>query len=159
MSEVNHNFIAGEWLAGTSEIANINPSDLSDTIGLYAQADNTQLQRALEAAADAQKQWAKTGLEKRYNLLMNIGNELIANCEELGTLLAREEGKTQPEGKGDTRPKCYARSVTMQNRFATVSKSTFAASRSARSRLFRRGIFRWRRLFGKLPRRWPLAMR
>ncbi len=101
MSEVNHNFIAGEWLAGASEIANINPSDLSDTIGLYAQADNTQLQRALEAAADAQKQWAKTGLEKRYNLLMNIGNELIANCEELGTLLAREEGKTQPEGKGE----------------------------------------------------------
>ncbi len=101
MSEVNHNFIAGEWLAGASEIANINPSDLSDTIGLYAQADNTQLQRALEAAVDAQKQWAKTGLEKRYNLLMNIGNELIANCEELGTLLAREEGKTQPEGKGE----------------------------------------------------------
>ena len=101
MSDVSHNYIAGEWLAGASEIANINPSDLADTIGMYAQADNAQLQRALEAAQSAQKEWAKTGLEKRYSILMNIGNELIANCEELGTLLAREEGKTQPEGKGE----------------------------------------------------------
>ncbi len=65
MSDLNHNFIAGEWLAGTSEIANINPSDLSDTIGLYAQADTAQLQSALEAAHSAQIEWAKTGLEKR----------------------------------------------------------------------------------------------
>ena len=101
MAEANHNFIAGEWVAGASEIANINPSDLSDTLGMFAQADSAQLQHALEAAKQAQVEWAKVGLEKRYSILMNIGNELIANCEELGTLLAREEGKTQPEGKGE----------------------------------------------------------
>ena len=101
MAAPNHNFIAGKWLAGVTEIANINPSDLSDTIGMYAQADTAQLNQALEAAKVAQAEWAKTGLETRYTALMNIGNELIANCEELGTLLAREEGKTQPEGKGE----------------------------------------------------------
>ena len=101
MGAPNHNFIAGEWVAGVSEIANINPSDLSDNIGMYAQADTAQLNRTLEAAKVAQVEWAKTGLEARYTALMNIGNELIDNCEELGTLLAREEGKTQPEGKGE----------------------------------------------------------
>ena len=101
MAEVNHNYIAGEWVAGAGEIANINPSDLSDTIGMYAQADSVQLQRALGSAREAQIEWGRSGLEKRYTALMNIGNELIANCEELGTLLAREEGKTQPEGKGE----------------------------------------------------------
>lgn len=101
MSNLKQNFIAGEWLAGASEIANINPSDLSDTIGHYAQADSAQLQRALDAAQAAQIEWAATGIERRYNVLMAIGNELIARCEELGTLLAREEGKTQPEGKGE----------------------------------------------------------
>ena len=101
MAEVNHNYIAGKWVAGATEIANINPSDLSDTVGLYAQADSAQLQNALDAAATAQITWGKTGLEKRYTALMNIGNELIANCEELGTLLAREEGKPQAEGKGE----------------------------------------------------------
>ena len=101
MTNLNHNFIAGEWLAGASEIPNINPSDLSDTIGNYAQADEAQLNRALDAAAEAQKAWAQAGLERRYNVLMAIGNELIERCEELGTLLAREEGKTFPEGKGE----------------------------------------------------------
>jgi aldehyde dehydrogenase (NAD+) len=101
MSNLNQNFIAGEWLAGAGEIANINPSDLADTIGHYAQADSDQLQRALDAAQTAQQEWAKSGLERRYNVLMAIGNELIERCEELGTLLAREEGKTQPEGKGE----------------------------------------------------------
>jgi aldehyde dehydrogenase (NAD+) len=101
MAEVNHNYIAGDWVAGVTEIENINPSDLSDTIGLYAQADGEQLQHALDAAVTAQIDWRKTGLEKRYTALINIGNELIANCEELGTLLAREEGKPQVEGKGE----------------------------------------------------------
>ena len=101
MTNLNQNFIAGEWLAGASEIPNINPSDLSDTIGNYAQADEAQLNRALDAAAEAQKAWAQAGLERRYNVLMAIGNELIERCEELGTLLAREEGKTFPEGKGE----------------------------------------------------------
>jgi alpha-ketoglutaric semialdehyde dehydrogenase len=101
MTELNHNFIAGKWVAGSSEVANINPSDLSDTIGMYAQADSAQLQSALDAASQAQTEWARSGLEKRYSVLMAIGNELIERCEELGTLLAREEGKTQPEGKGE----------------------------------------------------------
>jgi len=101
MSNLNHNFIAGEWLAGAGEVANVNPSDLSDVIGHYAQADGAQLQRALDAATDAQRQWAGVGLEKRYSVLMAIGNELMARSEELGTLLAREEGKTRPEGKGE----------------------------------------------------------
>jgi aldehyde dehydrogenase (NAD+) len=101
MTNNNYNFIAGEWIAGVSEVANINPSDLSDTVGMYAQAGKSQLEHALDAAQSAQIEWAKVGLEKRYNALMNIGNELIANCESIGTLLAREEGKTQPEGKGE----------------------------------------------------------
>lgn len=101
MPEFTQNYIAGEWLAGASEIANINPSDLSDTVGHYAQADAAQLQRALEAAADAQREWAGAGLERRYNALMAIGNELIARADELGELLAREEGKPRAEGKGE----------------------------------------------------------
>ncbi|MGD2171718.1 MAG: aldehyde dehydrogenase family protein [Gammaproteobacteria bacterium] len=101
MPEITQNFIAGEWLAGTSEIANINPSDLSDTIGHYAQADAAQLQRALDAAAEAQREWAGAGLERRYNALMAIGSELMTRADQLGELLAREEGKTRAEGKGE----------------------------------------------------------
>jgi len=101
MSMMNKNYIAGEWLTGESEIENINPSNIKDVIGSYAQASNEQLHTALQSAKSAQKIWANTGLEARYNALMAIGNELIARSDELGTLLAREEGKPIAEGKGE----------------------------------------------------------
>ncbi len=101
MTEITQNYIGGEWLAGDSEVANINPSDLSDTIGHYAQASAAQLELALDAAEQAQRVWAATGLETRYNALMAIGNELIARADELGRLLSREEGKPLAEGRGE----------------------------------------------------------
>ena len=101
MTESHNNFIAGEWIAGASQIENRNPSDLSDVIGLYAQADAAQLDAALDAADKAQTIWAATGLEARQTILMNIGNELMARAEELGRLLSREEGKPLAEGKGE----------------------------------------------------------
>ena len=101
MTDLHKNFIAGEWLAGAHDIENRNPSDLSDLIGRFAQADEAQLQRALEAATSAQREWAKSGLEQRYSALMAIGEELMQRAEELGRLLAREEGKPLAEGKGE----------------------------------------------------------
>ena len=98
---VFQNYIAGAWLSGVDSIANINPSDLNDTIGHYAQADRAQAGQALQAARQAQPQWAAQGLEARYQVLMTIGNELIARSEELGTLLSREEGKPLKEGIGE----------------------------------------------------------
>ena len=98
---MGQNYIAGEWRDGQSEIININPSDTSDIIGQFAQASTNDLEEAIQAAGEAQKIWAQSGLETRYNALMAIGNELMANAEELGRLLSREEGKPLAEGKGE----------------------------------------------------------
>ena len=95
------NYIAGHWVDGASQIENVNPSDLSDNIGLYAQADTDQLTQAIESARSAQQKWAATGLEQRQVALQAIGDELIARAEELGQQLAREEGKPLAEGKGE----------------------------------------------------------
>ncbi len=101
MSQTEMNFIAGEWIAGDSEIENRNPSDLSDLVGMYAQASSSQLDDALAAAEKAQKEWAATGLEARQAALMKIGNALKERFGELGELLAREEGKPRAEGVGE----------------------------------------------------------
>ncbi len=98
---IDKNFIAGEWREGAESIANVNPSDLDDVIGQYAQADKSDLDLALDAAAGAQQDWAQTGLEQRYDVLMAVGQELMRRAEELGTELAREEGKTKAEGRGE----------------------------------------------------------
>lgn len=101
MSDTKRNYIAGEWVAGQSEIENRNPSDLSDLVGLFAQATASQLDDALDAAARAQAEWAAYGLERKQAALMAIGTEMMARAEELGTLLSREEGKPLAEGKGE----------------------------------------------------------
>lgn len=101
MAVLTQNFIAGQWLDGVSTVENRNPSDVSDVIGHFAQASTAQLDQALEAAKSAQRIWGQTGLEKRYNVLMAIGSELMARADELGELLAREEGKPKAEGKGE----------------------------------------------------------
>jgi acyl-CoA reductase-like NAD-dependent aldehyde dehydrogenase len=101
MSEVKLNLIAGEWTRGGSDIENRSPSDLSDLVGHFAQADAAQLDMALESARNAQAVWARTGLEQRYNVLMAIGQELMARADELGHLLSREEGKPLAEGRGE----------------------------------------------------------
>ncbi len=59
MGAVGRNFIAGEWCAGESELENRNPSDISDLIGLYAQASATQLDDAIASARSAQAAWAQ----------------------------------------------------------------------------------------------------
>ncbi|PSL13186.1 aldehyde dehydrogenase (NAD+) [Marinobacterium halophilum] len=102
MSEsIFRNYIAGEWVDGAATIANISPADTSDVIGQYAQADQVQTKAAIVAARQGQEEWQKSGLEQRYSVLMSIGDELIARKDELGELLAREEGKTLAEGAGE----------------------------------------------------------
>ena len=54
------NFIDGEWVAASRTVANINPSDLSDVIGHYAQGDGDQLTRAIAAARRAAEAWGRT---------------------------------------------------------------------------------------------------
>jgi len=101
MNETYDNLIAGAWREGPARIENLNPSDLADVIGQYAQADGAQLNEAVAAARAALPACRGTGLEARQAALDAIGRELMARAEELGTLLSREEGKPLAEGKGE----------------------------------------------------------
>lgn len=98
---MNSSYIAGEWLSSDTQLENRNPSDTNDVIGLYDQADQAQLDKALDAARSAQQQWEHVGLEQRQTILHAIGEELMSRAQELGELLSREEGKPLAEGKGE----------------------------------------------------------
>jgi len=101
MTKLKQNFIAGEWLDGAGVEDNINPSDISDVIGQYAQADAAQTEQAIEAAYQAAPAWANSPIQQRSDMLDKIGTEILARKEELGELVSREEGKTLPEGIGE----------------------------------------------------------
>ncbi len=101
MTLQTRNHIAGYWQDGTSTLANHNPSDTTDIIGHYAQASAAQVDEAVHAARLAQPLWWAAGIQKRHDVLMAIGTELMARARDIGTLVAREEGKTLAEGRGE----------------------------------------------------------
>ncbi|HEY4129006.1 MAG TPA: aldehyde dehydrogenase family protein, partial [Gemmatimonadaceae bacterium] len=81
---------------------NINPSNVADTIGEFAHAGAADVDAAVMAATAAFPAWSAGNIQARAEALDKIGDEILARREELGTLLAREEGKTKPEGIGET---------------------------------------------------------
>ena len=95
------NLINGQWVGGGDAIDNRNPSDLSDSVGLFAQASPAQADDALGAARNAQPQWAKAGMETRQKVLAAVGDELMRRAGEIGETLSREEGKPRAEGVGE----------------------------------------------------------
>jgi acyl-CoA reductase-like NAD-dependent aldehyde dehydrogenase len=98
---MNKQFIGGTWVESAAERPNINPSDTSDVVGMYAQATQEQARQAVEAAALAAPGWAASTLQQRFDVLDAVGTEILARKAELGRLLAREEGKILPEAVGE----------------------------------------------------------
>ncbi len=99
---LHKNFINGEWVEGKTAKDNINPSDVSDVVGSYAHADKAQAQSAIAAAKAALPGWAATTPQQRADILETIGVELLARKDEIGKLLAREEGKPLANGIAET---------------------------------------------------------
>jgi len=98
---VHQNHIDGAWAEAAEPAPNINPSNLSDVVGEYARANETQVRAAIAAARAAFPAWSRGGVQARADMLDKIGNEILARKDELGVLLSREEGKTRPEGVGE----------------------------------------------------------
>ena len=96
------NLIAGTWVSGADQSKNISPSDLTDFIGPYARADPAQVDEAVGAARDALPSWANASPQVRADLLDAVGLRILAQKDEIGRMLAREEGKTLTEAIGET---------------------------------------------------------
>lgn len=94
-------FIQGEWLESTQTRANINPSNPAEVVGVSAEASVEQVEQAVLAAQAALPAWSRSTPQQRFDVLDFIGTEILARKQELGTLLAREEGKILPEAIGE----------------------------------------------------------
>ena len=101
MAQSFKNYINGRWETGITTGLSSNPSDLDEVVAEYARADSNQAEIAVRAAADAAPAWGLSTPQRRADALDQIGSEILARKDELGTLLAREEGKTLPEAVGE----------------------------------------------------------
>ncbi len=101
MAHSHLNLIAGRWQEAQAFTDNRNPSNPSDLIGLYARGGVEDVSQAVAAAKAAQPGWAKASPQLRADVLRRAGDLLMARADEMGLLLAREEGKTLAEAKGE----------------------------------------------------------
>ncbi len=101
MNAIQKNYIGGAWVEGTGVSHNVNPSNTNDIIAEYSRADRAQTVQAIAAAKAAFPAWSRSTPQERFDALNRISAEILARKDELGRLLAREEGKTLPEGIGE----------------------------------------------------------
>lgn len=93
--------IDGQWCGGAEDSENINPSDLSDPVCQVANANAQQANQAIDAAKRAHPGWAAMGLHERAQILKRISNGILTRSQELAQTLAKEQGKTLIEARGE----------------------------------------------------------
>ncbi|KAF1710132.1 aldehyde dehydrogenase family protein [Pseudoxanthomonas sacheonensis] len=101
MTQRFQSYIDGQWVASGTAAQDENPSDLATPVGDYASLDAAQVRDAIAAAATCRRSWSLSTPQQRADALDFVGSEILARKEELGRLLAMEEGKTLPESIGE----------------------------------------------------------
>ncbi|MEM8649845.1 MAG: NAD-dependent succinate-semialdehyde dehydrogenase [Pseudomonadota bacterium] len=100
---ISEAFIAGEWSSASSSGGSFdvrNPST-GDVITSLPDMGVEETRAAIDAAYEAQKDWAaKTGKE-RAAVLRQWFDLMVANADDLGAILCAEMGKPFAEAKGE----------------------------------------------------------
>lgn len=99
--ELSH-WIDGERVGGDRPAESRNPSDTREVVARTPDGSAADVDDAVAAAKAAFPAWADASPEARSDVLDRAGTLLMERREEVGRLLSREEGKTLPEGIGET---------------------------------------------------------
>jgi len=95
------NLINGEWVTTQENRPNVNPANTNDIIGYSPISTSEHVEQAIAAANAAFPAWSTSPIQQRSTILDKAGTEILERKEELGRLLAREEGKTLAEAIGE----------------------------------------------------------
>jgi aldehyde dehydrogenase (NAD+) len=99
--ELSH-WIGGEKVAADRPGESHNPSDTRDIVARIPKGGAAEVDQAVAAATDAFEAWSEASPEVRFDVLDKAGSLIMERREQIGRLLSREEGKTVPEGIGET---------------------------------------------------------
>ncbi|MFC7378432.1 aldehyde dehydrogenase family protein [Brevundimonas sp. GCM10030266] len=99
--ELSH-WIDGDRVGGDRPAESRNPSDTREVVARTPDGSAADVDDAVAAAKAAFPAWADASPEARSDVLDRAGTLLMERKEEVGRLLSREEGKTLPEGIGET---------------------------------------------------------
>ncbi|CAN7683953.1 NAD-dependent succinate-semialdehyde dehydrogenase [Rhizobium sp. LjRoot254] len=95
--------IAGDWVAtsDTGKTFNVTNPANGDVIAVLPDMNRAEASRAIDAAYKAQKEWAKKTGKERAAILRKLYDLMVANADDLATILTMEMGKPLAEAKGE----------------------------------------------------------
>src|SRR4030095_13605738 len=101
MIEYGH-FVGGKRVAGTSGRSQDVMQPMDGTVrGSVALASKEELRQGVDNAKAAQIGWGATNPQRRVRVLMKFLELANREYDPLAEILAREQGKTIPDAKGD----------------------------------------------------------
>jgi aldehyde dehydrogenase (NAD+) len=95
-------WIDGEKVSADTPTESLNPSNTGDVVARTPDGGDAEVNAAVAAAKAAFPAWSEASPEVRSDILDAASNMLMSRREQVGRLLSREEGKTLPEGIGET---------------------------------------------------------
>ncbi|MFF2508131.1 aldehyde dehydrogenase family protein [Streptomyces sp. NPDC058067] len=105
---LRENFIDGQWCPAQSgqRRTDVNPADLSDVIGEFAESGGADVDLAVDSARRALDGWRDLGPIKRAAYLTEALRILGERSEELAYAITREQGKLLKEARGEVQRAC-----------------------------------------------------
>ena len=93
-------WINGQWQSGSETVTVRNPAT-AEKLADVARADAAIVQRAIEGAVKAQREWRETSAVERGNVLKRTAALLLAGKDEFARLLTAEQGKPYAQAVGE----------------------------------------------------------
>lgn len=95
-------WINGEYAQGkpAGEIKIEDPS-LGEVVATVPSASSEDLDRAVEIAKKAQKEWAKLSLAKRVDIMFKMRHLVLENQDKMAQLIVQEHGKNYSDAIGE----------------------------------------------------------
>jgi acyl-CoA reductase-like NAD-dependent aldehyde dehydrogenase len=105
MVERYANCINGKWLApGTGDyVANINPADPAEILGMFPASGGADVEQAIAAAVAASEGWRRVPGPERGKLLLRFADLLEQHTDPLAKILTKEQGKPLKESVGEVK--------------------------------------------------------
>jgi alpha-ketoglutaric semialdehyde dehydrogenase len=101
--KVYKNYINGEWVDSVTHesFENLNPANRDELAGLFPHSNAEDVNRAVEAAREAQKSWRLLPAPKRGEILYRAARLLLERKETFAEQMTAEMGKVLAETRGD----------------------------------------------------------
>ncbi|NLJ25346.1 MAG: aldehyde dehydrogenase family protein [Firmicutes bacterium] len=130
MVERYANCINGKWLApGTGDyVANINPADPAEILGMFPASGGADVEQAIAAAVAASEGWRRVPGPERGKLLLRFADLLEQHTDPLAKILTKEQGKPLKESVGEVK-RAAAESRFMAGEASRLAGETLPSER------------------------------